>query len=258
MTSTRSHPWTSALVTGASSGIGREIAVLLAEAGVRTVVVARRGDRLDELAAAHPGVEPLVADLGTAAGVATVAERAAGVDLLVNNAGFGIEGPFADVSALDHARMIELNVVALTALTRAAAGPMRDRRRGWILNVSSMASFQPGPSAATYSATKAFVTSLSEALHEELKGARVVVTASCPGFTRTEFHEVSGSADSATRIPGVAWLSARDVAASALRACAAGQALDIPGALYKGLAAMSGTMPRWAVRRMVGMGSRVR
>lgn len=257
MPSTRSHPWTSALVTGASSGIGRDLARQLGAAGVPTVAVARRGDRLAELAAEHPSIEPLVADLGTAAGVAVVAERAAAVDLLVNNAGFGIEGDFADVTATDHQRMIDLNVSALVALTRAAVEPMRVRRRGWILQVSSMASFQPGPTAATYSATKAFVTSLSEALHEELRGTGVVVTASCPGFTRTEFHEVSGSA-STSSVPAFAWLSSELVARSALRACAAGHALDVPGVTYKGLAAVSGSLPRFVVRRMVGLGAKAR
>jgi uncharacterized protein len=258
MSAPPNHPWRSALVTGASSGIGRDLTRLLGAAGVPTVAVARRGDRLAELAAEHPSVEPLVADLGTPDGVDAVAARAGDVDLLVNNAGFGIDGDFADVAAEGHQRMIDLNVSALVALTRAAVEPMSARRRGWILQVSSMASFQPGPTAATYSATKAFVTSLTEALHEELRATGVIVTASCPGFTRTEFHEASGSADSVSSVPGFAWLSSQDVARSALWACAAGRALDIPGATYKGLAAVSGSMPRWAVRRLMALGSRTR
>jgi uncharacterized protein len=177
------------------------------------------------------------------------------VDLVVNNAGFGLEGDFTSVAPDGHQAMIDLKVSALVALTRAAAAPMRERRRGWILLVSSMAGFQPGPSAATYSATKAFVTSLGEALHEELRADGVVVTSSCPGFTRTEFHEVSGSASTASAVPAFAWLSSETVASSALRACAAGRALDVPGAAYKGLAALSGALPRRAVRRLVALGA---
>jgi uncharacterized protein len=251
-------PWKSALVTGASSGIGADIARELGSAGVDTIVVARRSDRLEQLAARFPSLRPMVADLQTPEGVSAVADRLsqrdAPIELLVNNAGFGIAGAFVDISATDHQEMISLNIGALVALTAAAVAVMSERKRGWILQVSSMASFQPGPNAATYSATKAFVTSHSEALHEELRASGVVVTALCPGFTRTEFHERSGGSE--TGVPDLAWLSSADVAVDGLRAVAAGRALSIPGVGYKGVQALTGVLPRSAVRRLVGALSR--
>lgn len=250
-------PWTSALVTGASSGIGEELAVQLATAGVPTVIVARRGDRLKALAKKYPTLEPLVADLATAEGRQTVADRLSAkdrpIDLLVNNAGFGVEGMFGDATAQDHVGMIDVNVTALTVLTHAAITAMRPRRKGWILQVSSVASFQPGPGAATYSATKAFVTSLTEAIHEELRGSGVTITALCPGFTRSEFHDVSGSRSEVDKMPDVVWLSAQEVAASGLEAVAKGRAIDVPGVQYKLISALSGSMPRSLVRRAAGI-----
>jgi uncharacterized protein len=253
-------PWSTALVTGASSGIGADIARQLGEARIPTVIVARRRDRLDALAAEFPTLSPLVADLETPEGMALVSSRIADttqpIDLLVNNAGFGIAGSFDEVTGAQHQSMIDLNISALTALSHAAAVAMKARKRGWILQVSSMASFQPGPSSATYSATKAFVTSLSEAMHEELRGTGVIVTALCPGYTRTEFHARSGGGDAG--VPDKAWLLSKDVAASGLRAVAKGRALDVPGAAYKGLAAVSSVLPRSAVRRLVGKASQTR
>jgi uncharacterized protein len=257
------HPWKSALVTGASSGIGESIARLLGASGIPTVIVARRGERLEALAEQIPTLEPLVADLGTADGRAAVVARLTDahrpVELLVNNAGFGVAGSFAEVPSDRHAAMIELNITALTELTRAVLTPMVAAHRGWILQVSSVASFQPGPTSATYSATKAFVTSLSEALFEELRGSGVNVTALCPGFTRTEFHQHSGADDTTMdRVPNSAWLNADVVAASGLRALIAGRALDVPGVAYKGLAGLSAVLPRSAARRLMGLGSKTR
>jgi uncharacterized protein len=251
-------PWTSALVTGASSGIGADIARQLGEARIPTVIVARRADRLEELRAKYPTLTPLVADLQTREGIAAVVDRindtTQPIELLVNNAGFGISGNFDEVSAKDHQEMVDLNISALMALTHAGVTQMKSRKRGWILQVSSMASFQPGPGSATYSATKAFVTSLSEAMHEELRASGIVVTALCPGFTRTEFHDRSGGGDAG--VPEKAWLVSSVVAESGLKACAAGKALDVPGAAYKGLAAISNALPRTAVRKIVGAASR--
>ena len=180
------------MVTGASSGIGEAFASLLGAAGIPTVIVARRRERLDALAQLHPCLEPMAADLTNRsdrdAVVQRLTSRTAPVELLVNNAGYGISGPIADTSTDDLLGMIDLNISALTALTRAALTPMVTARRGWILQVSSVASFQAGPNAAVYSATKAFVTSMTEALSVELAGTGVKVGPRCAqGCTRCRF-----------------------------------------------------------------------
>ena len=182
------------MITGASVGIGEQFARQLSERGHDVVLVARHAGRLDALAKeieARDGAhaEVLAADLTDADQLATVEARVRTVDLLVNNAGFGTFGPFHTLDVDIETREINLNIIALVRLTHAAAAAMVERGRGGILNVSSLAGFQPGPSNATYSATKAFVTSFTEAVHEELKGTGVSVTALCPGFTHTEFQE---------------------------------------------------------------------
>lgn len=185
-----------ALVTGASGGIGLEIARLLARRGDRLVVTARSAGRLDEVARelaalGAPDVVVVPGDLGTAAGVESLLRelgaRGVEVETLVNNAGFGIAGAFQGQDAAEHAGMIGLNVTALTLLTRGLLPGMLARRRGAILNVASTAGFQPGPWFATYYATKAFVVSLSEALRRELRGTGVRVVTLCPGPTHTGF-----------------------------------------------------------------------
>ena len=174
MAAAASYPFTSALVTGASSGIGEELTRQLTAAGVPVVVVARREDRLLALADELPGVEVLVADLNGRRGQDAVCARIGDVDrpidLVVNNAGFGTSGPFheTDPDRLDEE--VGLNVGALTRLSHAALATMVPRRRGWLLNVASVAAYQPGPHLAVYAATKAYVLSLSESLHEEVKG----------------------------------------------------------------------------------------
>lgn len=248
------YPFRSALVTGASSGIGEVMVRLLAADGVSTVVVARRADRLAALAAELPGVEVLAADLATDHGLGVVAERlrAGSVDLLVNNAGFGASGTVASIEPERLTGEILVNVLALTALTRAALDPMLAAGRGWILNVSSVASFQPAPNLAVYAATKAYVTSFTESLHEELRGTGVRATALCPGLTRTEFQSVSNTEGYADRYPGFAWTSAEEVAAAGLAGVAKGDVITVPGVLYKALAGLSGVTPRWAARRVAG------
>lgn len=247
-------PFTSALVTGASSGIGEAMVRLLGAAGVPQVIVARRTDRLDELAAQLPSVEVLSADLATAAGVATVAARIADtdrpIDLVVNNAGFGTSGAFYELDAARLGEEVALNVQALTQLSHAALSVMVPRRRGFLLNVSSVVSFQPAPKLAVYAATKAYVTSLTESLHEEARGTGVKVTALCPGLTRTEFQSVSSTEAYATNYPGFAWLSAEEVARDGLDAVAKGRALEIPGVLYKAIAVAAGVTPRGISRRL--------
>ena len=251
------YPFTSALITGASSGIGEAMCRELGRAGIPQVVVARRGDRLEQLAATFADVEVLAADLTTADGVAAVEERLTDphrpVDLLVNNAGFGTSGAFAELDPDRLDEEVRLNVGALTRLSRAALGAMVPRKRGYLLNVSSVVSFQPGPRLAVYAATKAYVTSLSESLHEEVRGTGVKVTALCPGLTRTEFQDVSMSTKMADRAPAWVWQSAEEVAATGLRDMAAGRALSIPGPLNKSMVTASGITPRGVLRRMSGM-----
>lgn len=247
-----SYPFASALVTGASSGIGEELTRQLRTGGVPVTVVARRTDRLEALAAELGGIEVITADLGTTAGQALVAARIRDVerrvDLVVNNAGFGTSGEFAELDIDRLGAEVDLNVGALTRLSHAALSAMVPRHRGWLLNVSSVASFQPAPRLAVYAASKAYVTSLSESLHEEVKGAGVNVTALCPGLTKTEFGEASNTTTYQSSLPGFAWTTVQDVAAAGLRDVVKGRALSVPGPLYKALTAASSVTPRWALR----------
>jgi uncharacterized protein len=248
-------PYRSALVTGASSGIGEAMVRLLGEAGVSQVIVARRAERLEELAARYSNVEVLAADLGTPDGVAAVVGRIerGDLDLVVNNAGFGTTGDFHHLDADRLDAEIQLNIAALTRLSRAALGVMVPRRSGWLLNVSSVASFQPAPKLAVYAATKAYVTSLTESLHEETRGTGVKVTALCPGLTRTEFQSVSNSDSYAENYPAMAWMTAEAVAKAGLDDVAKGRALSVPGVLYKGLSWATGITPRGLTRRLSGL-----
>lgn len=248
-----------ALVTGASSGIGREFARQLAARDKDLVVVARRRENLEEvgrdLRERHGiEVEVLPADLTDQADLSTVEERLADrlrpVDLLVSNAGFGTYGPFQELDPDREDAEIRLNVLAVTRLAHAAVPSMLERGRGAICNVSSVAGFQPVPYNATYAATKAFVTSFSQSLHEELRGSGVQVLALCPGFVRTEFHEVADI--DRTMVPAAAWLQAPDVVSTALAALARGEALCVPGLAYKLLAASTHLAPRSLVRRVAG------
>jgi uncharacterized protein len=248
-----SYPFTSALVTGASSGIGAELTRQLVAAGVPVVAVARREDRLVALAEEIGSVEVLTADLGTREGQDAVAARIADdrqpVELVVNNAGFGTSGAFVDLDLDRLSDEIALNVTALTRLSHAALAAMTPRGRGWLMNVSSFASFQPAPRLAVYAATKAYVTSLSESLHEEAAGAGLVVTVLCPGLVRTEFQSVSNTAHYQTDFPDFLWLDLAEVATAALEAVAKGRALVVPGAIYKSASWAVNVTPRW-IRRV--------
>jgi short-subunit dehydrogenase len=249
-----SYPFTSALVTGASSGIGEVTARELASAGVPTVVVARRADRLQAIADEFDGVEVLVADLLTAEGQRAVADRIGDatrpVDLVVNNAGFGTNGMFHELDADRLADEIELNVAALTRLSHAALAAMIPRRRGWLLNLSSVASFQPAPRLAVYAATKAYVTSLTESLHEEARGAGVHVTALCPGLTRTEFQRVSNTEQYADDFPSFVWTSPEQVVRTGLSDVIANRTISVPGVQYRAMTAAANVTPRWIKRRV--------
>jgi short-subunit dehydrogenase len=251
------YPFTSALVTGASSGIGEELTRQLAATGVPVVVVARRVDRLEALASELDGIEVLPADLGTRDGQDLVAARIADdsrpIELVVNNAGFGTSGTFHDIDVDRLSDEIGLNVDALTRLTHAALVAMVPRQRGWVLNVSSFASFQPAPRLAVYAATKAYVTSLSESLHEEVKSSGVAVTALCPGLVKTEFMDVSNLTGDPAEFPDFVWLDLAEVVTAALEGTAKGRALVVPGALYKSATWISGVTPRWIRRVSSGM-----
>ncbi len=249
------HPWKTALVTGASSGIGEAMARLLASNGVQVVAVARREERLQELAAEVPSgaIEVLAADLTKKKALRRVAERARDVDLLVNNAGFGTSGPFAKADPKRMQREIKLNVVAVVTLARAALDGMVERDRGWICNVSSVVGFQPVPNLTVYAATKAFVTSFTEGLYEELRGTGVSATALCPGLTRTEFQSVSSLQGQTRDYPDFAWMSASEVATIGLADTAARVAVSVPGFANKAFVATTGVLPRGLVRRIAGI-----
>lgn len=256
-------PFSHALVTGASSGIGEAIAHKLGKAGVGMVLVARRKERLDGLAARYPNVEVLAADLTTAEGLDSVLARLGdttlpAVELVVNNAGFGTSGSFSAADPERLSREISLNINALTRISHEAVRQMQPRGRGYLLNVSSIASFQPGPDLAVYAATKAFVTSLTQALHEELRGSGIRVTALCPGLTHTEFQSISNTSGLESSFPEFAWMSADDVARDGLRAVAAGKAICVPGLVNKSLATVSTFTPRGVARRIAGMATRLR
>ena len=243
-----------ALITGASVGIGEQFARQLSERGHDVVLVARDAARLEALAKEIEGrsgarAEVLAADLTDDLQLATVEARVRTVDLLVNNAGFGTFGAFHTLDIETEIREIDLNVTALVRLTRAAAGAMVERGSGGILNVSSLAGFQPGPSNAVYSATKAFVTSFTEAVHEELKGTGVSVTALCPGFTHTEF-QVRANAP-ASSVPGFLWQEAPEVARAGLDGVAKNRSIVIPGAVNKVMGNLSAVTPH-AITRRVG------
>ena len=246
-----------ALVTGASAGIGEAFARALAASRHDLVLVARRRDRLEALAkelAERHRVETSVdaADLAEESELARLAAAVASdpPDLLVNNAGFGTFGRFAELEPERELEEIRLNVLALARLTRAALPGMLARGRGAIVNVSSLAGESSGPFNATYAATKAFVTSFSESLHEELRGTGVVVQALLPGFTRTEFQEVAGVDPGI--VPPFAWMSAERVVRTSLAALERGDAVCIPGAGNRLLGGLTALAPRGVTRRVLG------
>jgi hypothetical protein len=253
-----------ALVTGASSGIGHAFARRLAS-DHDLVVVARDSERLgrlaDECAAAHgTTTEVLTADLQDAGQLETVATRLSTgerpVRLLVNNAGFGTHGSFAGLDLDAEMGQVALNVAAVVRLSHAALERMMVDREGAVINVSSVGGFQPTPGMAVYSATKAFVLSFSEALHEETAGTGVKVMALCPGFTRTGFQERASTP--ASGMPGFVWMEAGEVVDIALRELARGRAVCIPGVANKAAVASTHVLPRVAVRKLAkAAGSRL-
>ena len=247
-----------ALVTGASSGIGLEFAKQLAGSGHDVVLVARDVERLKELASqlsVTVDVEVLPADLTDVDQRAEVERRlrdeASPIDVLINNAGLGTTGRFSDLPTDEEEHEIQLNVVALTRLTSAALPGMVKRGRGKILNVASIAGFQPSPGNATYGATKAYVISFTQALREELRGTGVHATALCPGFTKTEFQARAGYDPKG--IAGFLWQTPAQVVRPALKAVDRNAALCTPGAQNKVAGALVHLLPRALQGRAAGL-----
>jgi hypothetical protein len=243
-----------ALVTGASAGLGVEFARQLSKRGYSLVLAARRKERLEELAKELGRARAVAIDLSkssaTAKLMADLEAKGETVDLLVNNAGFGLIGKFAELNPKREREMIDLNIGALTDLCRAAAPAMIRRKSGAILNVASTAAFQAGPKMAVYFATKAFVLSLSEALHEELKPHGIKVSCLCPGPTRTEFGEVAGFGGNGL-FDKVA-MNAAEVVEQGLKGLDSNRAVVVTGWLNKIGAASTRFAPRSVVRKIAG------
>jgi uncharacterized protein len=243
-----------ALITGASAGLGVEFARQLSKRGHRVVLAARRKERIESLAEELGNARAVAIDLSTknaaARLLADVEAHGEIVDVLVNNAGFGLIGRFAELDPKRQRQMIDLNVGTLSDLCRAVAPGMIQRGRGAILNVASTAAFQPGPKMAVYFATKAFVLSLSEALHEELKPHGVKVSCLCPGPTRTEFGAVAGFRGHAAfdRLA----MGAADVVEIGLNGLEKNKAVVVPGMINKLGVVGARFAPRSTVRKIAG------
>jgi short-subunit dehydrogenase len=241
------------LITGCSSGIGAEIARELAGRGYNVDIVARRGDRLKDLAAElerEHGVRVAthVCDINDDDAretmLAAIAQRGDRIDILVNNAGLGVSGRLNKISRERVTQLVDTNVRSLTALLHPAAAAMAQRGSGAILNVASTAAFQPAPRESLYTGSKAYVKSLSDALHIELAPLGVGVTSLCPGLTRTEFQDTAGLDETWARMPDVLWMSAADVAKQGVDGMLAGKRCVIPGLANKVSAALGQATPR--------------
>jgi hypothetical protein len=240
------------LITGASAGLGAEFARQCARRGETLVLVARRRERLEALAAEVGNAHVIAADL-EASGTATTLLEQVGrlglhVDTLINNAGFGLAGRFIALPAERQTAMIDLNVRLLTQLCRLSVPGMVERGRGGILNVASTAAFQAGPNMAVYYATKAFVLSFTEGLHQEMKRSGVRVSALCPGPTVTEFFQVAGAANSRLARMGA---DAPSVVRAGLKGLDRNSAVVIPGVANRIGAQASRFLPRAAMRRII-------
>ena len=257
-----------ALVTGASAGIGQEIARVLAREVGALVLVARRADRLDALAAEltsrHPALRVIVraVDLldraATGAALDALEREGVHVDVLVNNAGFGDYGLFEKRGWTKTEQMLELNVVSATYLLHRLVPPMVGRGSGAVLNVGSTAGMFPSPALAVYSASKAYVNLLSEALHAELVGTGVTVTVLCPGPVATEFQEVAGTTGK-NPMPKAFHIDAVQCAEEAVKALKAGEGRHIPGAGVRTAMVSVEALPRAVVRRAAArMGAKIR
>jgi short-subunit dehydrogenase len=255
-----------ALVTGASSGIGAALAAELASRGQNLTLVARREERLrgiaEQLAADHSvRAEVIAADLGTGEGrdglAARIEELGLTVEVLVNNAGYGDSANLARADREWVVGMVRLNCETLLDLQARYSPAMVDRGQGAILNVASTAAFQPLPGMAAYAATKAFVLSLTEATHAELKGKGVTATALCPGPVRTEFVDVAGVGGWDEKLPGPLWTDVEDVARDAVDGLEKGKRVVIPGILNRAGALTGLHSPRSLMLPLVKRGWRL-
>ncbi|HVP31354.1 MAG TPA: SDR family oxidoreductase [Myxococcota bacterium] len=253
-----SGPRRRALVTGASVGIGEAFAERLARDQYDLVLVARSRDRLEAIAkrlgeSRGVSVEVLVADLARPHDLALVEQRLREeptFDLLVNNAGLGTYGSFAELDVEREEDEVRLNVIAPLRLTRAVLPGMLERRQGAVINVSSLAGLAPTPYNATYGATKAFVNSFTEALHEELRDTGVRLQLLQPGFTRTEFQERAGM--NTAGVPDFAWMEPIAVVDASLEALRRGDLVCVPGGANRAVAAFTSLLPRSLARRISG------
>jgi short-subunit dehydrogenase len=251
------------LITGASGGIGLELARVFAKHGFDMILVARRESELEALAERcrkEQGVRvdvlpmDLLAPDASAKLIQQLEDCGLEVDILVNNAGLMDMGTFAEIETDHHERLLQLNVMVLTSLARRLLPGMIERGHGRILNVASTSSFQPVPTMALYAASKAFVLSLSESLSEELKGTGVTVTALCPGITKTEMYDrVHAEHASARSVPGFLLSDVETVAQDGYEACVAGRAVVVPGLPNQLMAGAVGFYPRWMVRSIGGL-----
>jgi short-subunit dehydrogenase len=253
-----------ALVTGASSGIGEAFAEVLAAEGFDVVLTARREARLREVQARliekySVAVDVIVEDLNEAAAplrlCAELEARGLKIDVLVNNAGYGVPGSYAANSWDVHMRFLQIMVIAVAELTHRLLPGMVERGYGRIINVASLAGLVPAPAGHTlYAAAKAFLIKFSESLGHEVRRHGVFVTAVCPGFTYSEFHDVTGTRARMNRMPGFMWLSSPDVARQGYDAVMAGQPIVVPGRINAAIATLVRILPQ---RLVIGVGRRL-
>ena len=252
-----------ALISGASSGIGAALAAYFARGGYNLVLVARSEDKLEELArrlnrdhGVRVAVEP--ADLSRRGAAKKLAGKLASqsieVEVLVNNAGVLEHGKFVNIKTAAHQRLIDLNISGLTGMLSVFLPAMVERGSGRVLNVASIASFQPVPSLASYAASKAYVLSLTESLSEELAGSGVTVTALCPGLTATNMvSTVQQKSEGLSRIPEFLIGDVDGVAAQGYRACLKGDVICVPGTVNLAATLAGRTVPKWLLRRVSGI-----
>ncbi len=246
-----------ALVTGASAGIGRAFAGELASRGHDVVLTARRRDRLDALAGeltarhgirTHVIAEDLADPLAAERLVRALSDHNLVIDILINNAGFGVPGRYASTTWQQQRAFLQVMVTAVAELTHRLVPGMMSRGWGRIVNVASLAGLLPGVAGHTlYAASKAFVISFSESLALETAAHGINVTASCPGFTLSEFHDVTGTRSQVNTLPKWMWLEADRVARESVDAVMAGRTIFVPGRVHRSIATLAGLLPRTVV-----------